>query len=648
MPKKAALDELKWKEVKLPDHLDDFDGFMGLEEIEGVDIKYQPKGAMKEVIYELPEVHEKKDKKPEKRKKDQKEASEKKKKGKRTSPTIEMTSLGSKVTSKNYNEFSTLEEEDEHNSHGVDVSAWAHFSLSPEMLGSLSKAGFSKPMPIQSLVIPEASIGFDIIGKADTGSGKTLAFGIPILEHCLRNVDAKYVQALVVAPTRELAHQICQHFELIKPSPNIRVMSITGGLAVQKQQRLLNKHPHVVVATPGRLWSVINENNLTGNFKKIKCLVLDEADRLLQKSHFEELSKLLEILGNPMHTQRQTFIFSATFDEGLQQRLKKNMKGNITEKYNSPMENMLKEVRFFGKPKFLDANPQSAVASRVLEGLIECAPAEKDLYLYYLIMRYPGKTMVFANGIEDIKRITPFLNELKVPSYPLHAQLDQKKRLQSLEKFKNNPKGVLVCTDVAARGIDIPSVTHVIHYHVPHTADMYVHRSGRTARANEDGVSILMCGPKELSQLKRLCYRLKKKIETFINFPVDMSILDILKTRVVLAHKIVNLTRKDGRVGREEAWLKSMAQELGVESSDDEDPDLPKKSESSKNKKQIAHLRSELAPLLHEKIRTGFSGRYLTSGLVNMAEKLANEEVHDNIIGMDSISALEVLQKRKK
>ncbi|EPX74061.1 ATP-dependent RNA helicase Mak5 [Schizosaccharomyces octosporus yFS286] len=645
MPQKASLNDLQWKEVTLPDRLDDYEGILDLEEIEGVDVQYNDKGGnLKEVTYELADPSKKP--KKEKRKNAGDKASKKNaKKPKLDSERKEAPSSDDQVNEKN--EFAALASNEEDLEKNVDVSAWSKWHLSPEMLGSLSRIGFSTPTPIQSLVVPEATAGKDIVGKAATGSGKSLAFAIPIMEHCLNVLDTKQVQALVIAPTRELAHQLLEHFEKVKPDSSLRIMAITGGLAVQKQQRLLSKHPHIVIATPGRLWSVINDNNLTENFKKIKILVLDEADRLLQKSHFEDLQKLMDVLGNPKHTNRQTLIFSATLDDHLQQRLSKKVQADSSDE-TSPFENLLKQVKFLGEPAILDADPETTVATRVLEGLLECSPKEKDLHLYYLLLRYPGKTMVFANGIDDIKRISPFLNELRVEAYPLHAQLDQKKRLQSLERFKKNPKGVLICTDVAARGIDVPSVSHVIHYHVPHTADMYIHRSGRTARANEDGVSILMCGPKELSQFKRLLFKLKRKLEEFPSFPIDMSLLGVLKPRVELSHKIADLTRKAGKLGREEAWLKAAAEELGVESSEDEDPDNPKESSHSKRNNQVAQYRSQLNYLLNQRIQTGFSGKYLTSGLTNMAEKLLNGQHHQNILGTDPVTALDVLRKKGK
>ncbi|EPY53882.1 ATP-dependent RNA helicase Mak5 [Schizosaccharomyces cryophilus OY26] len=646
MPQKTSLDELQWKEVTLPDRLDDYEGLLDLEEIEGVDVQYKNKGGnLKEVTYELADPS-KKPKKEKRKKADDKASTKGVKKPKSDSSEKETPSSEERIDEGN--EFAALASNDESLEKNVDVSAWSKWHLSPEMLGSLSRIGFSTPTPIQSLVVPEATAGKDIVGKAATGSGKSLAFAIPIMEHCLNVLNTKQVQALVIAPTRELAHQLLEHFEKVKPDSNLRIMAITGGLAVQKQQRLLSKHPHIVIATPGRLWSVINDNNLTESFKKIKVLVLDEADRLLQKSHFEDLQKLIDVLGNPKHTNRQTLIFSATLDENLQQRLSKKVQSDTSSEEASPFENLLKQVKFLGEPTILDADPETTVASRILEGLLECAPKDKDLHLYYLLLRYPGKTMVFANGIDDIKRISPFLNELEINAYPLHAQLDQKKRMQSLERFKKDPKGVLVCTDVAARGIDVPSVSHVVHYHVPHTADMYIHRSGRTARANEDGVSILMCSPKELSQFKRLLFKLKRRLDEFPSFPIDMTLLGVLKPRVELSHKIADLTRKAGKLGREEAWLKAAAEELGVENSEEEDLDNPKQSSQSRRNQQVAQFRSELNYLLRQRIQTGFSGKYLTSGLTNMADKLLNGQHHENILGTDPVTALDVLRKKGK
>jgi ATP-dependent RNA helicase DDX24/MAK5 len=211
----------------------------------------------------------------------------------------------------------------------INLPAWEKMRLSSPTLLALKSLGFTSPTDIQSLSIPRIMQGHDLIGKASTGSGKTLAFGIPILEHILSlpNPKSQPPSALVIAPTRELAKQIVSHLEdIAKFSVGaMTVMNITGGLAVQKQIRLLEKKPSVIIGTPGRLWEVLNHAEikhlqLDVSMKKMPFLVLDEADRLLQEGHFKEIEKILEFVNGG--EDKQTLVFSATFQKQLQQKLK--------------------------------------------------------------------------------------------------------------------------------------------------------------------------------------------------------------------------------------------------------------------------------------------------------------------------------------
>lgn len=220
----------------------------------------------------------------------------------------------------------------------IELPAWSKMSLSTSTLQALASLGFKTPTTIQSLAIPRIMQGHDLVGKASTGSGKTLAFAIPILEHILSLSDPKSQTptALILAPTRELAKQIVAHLEdIAKLSLGaMTVMNITGGLAVQKQIRLLEKRPSVIVGTPGRLWEVFNNLDLKDlqldiAMKNIQFLVLDEADRLLQEGHFKEIEKILEFVNGG--EGKQTLVFSATFQKQLQQKLKgkKRFEGNL-------------------------------------------------------------------------------------------------------------------------------------------------------------------------------------------------------------------------------------------------------------------------------------------------------------------------------
>jgi ATP-dependent RNA helicase DDX24/MAK5 len=293
------------------------------------------------------------------------------------------------------NVFKALEEDALE--EGTDVSAWEELDLSPDTLSALSKMGFAKPTPIQSAAIPEILAGHDVVGKASTGSGKTLAFGIPILESWIETYgelaedeqkDSRLPTALILSPTRELAHQLTEHITtLCKGLSNAPyVAAVTGGLSVQKQQRQLAK-ADIVIGTPGRLWEVMSGSiELSTSFKKIKFLVVDEADRLLTEGHFKEAEEILGALDRQVDPDeddeerlpaRQTLVFSATFHKGLQQKLVGKGKQGLMDE-NESMEYLLKKLNFReDKPKFVDVNPISQMAEKLKEGMVECAGTEK-------------------------------------------------------------------------------------------------------------------------------------------------------------------------------------------------------------------------------------------------------------------------------
>jgi ATP-dependent RNA helicase DDX24/MAK5 len=555
----------------------------------------------------------------------------------------------------------------------VDVSAWEELELSAKMLGSLAKLKFSKPTTIQASTIPEIMAGRDVIGKASTGSGKTLAFGIPIIETYLaskttpKDAKDKLPLALIIAPTRELAHQITAHLVALCAkgdfeAPNIA--SVTGGLAVQKQRRQLEK-ADIVVGTPGRLWEVIsNGQGLLHKFKQIRFLVVDEADRLLSQGNYKELGEILKVLEkdepvegeaeeeNTAEIERQTLVFSATFQKGLQQKLAGKAKGgsgDLMSKQQS-MEYLLKKIKFREeKPKFIDANPSSQMASKLQEGLIECAGTEKDLYLYSLLMFYPKKrALIFTNSISAVRRLTPFLQNLQLPALPLHSSMAQKARLRSIERFKERPGSILVATDVAARGLDIPKVELVIHYHLPRAADTYVHRSGRTARADASGSSILICAPEEVGGVRRLIAKVharadsapkSKKTAYFIRtLDIDRRIVSRLKPRATISKKLADTVIAKEKQHTSNDVLRQAAEDLGVDYDSDEFEQEARgkkgrgagrkkkeKEASQMTKAEQGALRAELKSLLSQRINTGVSARYLTSGGIDVEALMRGE-----------------------
>ncbi|KAE9972079.1 hypothetical protein EG328_003945 [Venturia inaequalis] len=566
--------------------------------------------------------------------------------------------------------------DDENLDEGADTSDWQELNLAPETLSSLSKLGFSTPTPIQSSSIPEIMAGHDIVGKASTGSGKTLAFGIPILEHYIQNAPLEGSEkkedhvptALVFAPTRELAVQIGKHLvalcaqEIFPSGP--RVATITGGLSILKQQRELAT-ADIVVATPGRLWDVMSSSiGIVAKLKQVRFLVIDEADRLLDKGKFQELEQILTALdrveveeGDEKTAQaqkqdrpeRQTLVFSATLQKGLMQKLAgKGKASNRTEQEES-VEFLLKKLNFREeKPKFIDANPNSQMATGLKEGLIECAGTEKDLYLYALLLLHPKtRTLVFTNSVSAVRRILPFLQNLAQPAQGLHSNMPQKSRLRAIEKFTKSPSAVLVATDVAARGLDISGVQLVIHYHLPRTADMYVHRSGRTARADKKGSSIIICAPEEVMSVRRLISKVHSTrapaagAKRFIqSLDIDRRVVARLKPRAIIAKKIadVAIAKEKGNV-TDQVFLEAAA-DLGVDYDSEEfeagggggrqgrgnQRKKQERQDKAVTKAQMGAWKVELKALLKERVNVGVSERYITGSTVDIDALLRGEQ----------------------
>jgi ATP-dependent RNA helicase DDX24/MAK5 len=562
-------------------------------------------------------------------------------------------------------ELAEVEAED----NDIDMSEWVPLDLSPQMLSSIARLKFAKPTAIQAKAIPQVLKGHDVIGKAATGSGKTLAFGIPIVEKWLAKTAAdqdsaekKQPIALILSPTRELAHQIADHLKQLcvglTTSPYI--CSVTGGLAVQKQQRQLER-ADIVIGTPGRLWEVMSSSNsVLAALRGVEFLVVDEADRLLKDGHFKEAEEILKALDRtapgeeedendsdeeekPRH-HRQTLVFSATFNKALQQKLAGKARYNLMGDAES-LEYLLKKLNFREpRPKFLDTNPVSQMAENLKEGLIQCGDLEKDLYLYAVLLLQPTRrALVFTNSINTVRRLTPFLQNLNLPAFALHSDMEQKARLRSIERFKadnsTNQSSILIATDVAARGLDIPNIDLVIHYHVPRSADDYVHRSGRTARATNSGVSVLLCGPKEAVPTQRLIAKVhaaaavntpKSKLASagvgVQTIDIDRRLVAHLRPRVALSKKITETAIAKEKGAKDDDWMKKAAEELGVDYDSEEleqagtwkgrgsGKKLREKEARGVSKTEVKQWRWELKELLSKRVNTGVSEKYL-SGL---------------------------------
>ncbi|KAF7549482.1 hypothetical protein G7Z17_g6362 [Cylindrodendrum hubeiense] len=560
------------------------------------------------------------------------------------------------------NAFDALADEEE--AEDVDMEAWVPLNLSPHIMSAIARLGFSKPTDIQEQTIPEIVAGEDVIGKAQTGSGKTLAFGIPMVERWLELYEGREEEAkksgplaVILSPTRELAKQLGDHLiqlcEGLPTAPYVCV--VTGGLSIHKQQRQLEK-ADFVIGTPGRLWEVLSgDMELQASFAKIRFLVVDEADRLFKVGQFKEAEDIIGALdkqdpasyddnsddededANHPSATRQTLVFSATFDKDLQAKLAHKGKGFKADDQDK-MAYLMKCLKFRREPKFIDVNPVSQMATGLREGLVECGAMEKDLYLYTILILNPGKrTIVFTNSIYAVRRLAPLLTNLNLTALPLHSQMAQKARLRSLERFKASRNSILIATDVAARGLDIKEVDQVLHYHVPRAADTYIHRSGRTARGDRSGVSVMLCAPDEVMPTRRLANKVHEKrgngqqhmIQTL---PLDHKVASRLKSRVTLAKTLADTVLTKEKAHSDDQWMRNAAEELGVEYDSDEQVKIKGGKGAGKLKKEadaraltkaeMGAMRAQLREELSQRVNLGVSERYVAGGRVDIAALL--------------------------
>ncbi|KAG9233436.1 P-loop containing nucleoside triphosphate hydrolase protein [Amylocarpus encephaloides] len=318
---------------------------------------------------------------------------------------------------------------------------------------------YTAPTPIQAESIPPALQGRDLIGLSETGSGKTAAFALPILQALLENPQAFF--GLVLTPTRELAYQISQVFESLGSLISVRCAVIVGGMDMVTQSIALGKKPHIVVATPGRLLDHL-ENTKGFSLRSLKYLVMDEADRLIDLDFGPILDKILKVLPR----ERRTYLFSATMSSNIESLQRANLRDplrvSVSNKYQT-VSTLLQKYLFIPHP-------------------------QKDVYLVYLMNEFAGQSaIIFTRTVNETQRIAILLRTLGFGAIPLHGQLSQSARLGALNKFRARSREILVATDVAARGLDIPSVDVVLNYDLPPDSKTYIHRVGRTARAGKSG-----------------------------------------------------------------------------------------------------------------------------------------------------------------
>lgn len=359
------------------------------------------------------------------------------------------------------------------------------FGISDKILVALSEMGFEAPTPIQKAAIPQALKGKDIIGQAQTGTGKTAAFGIPLLEQ-RPETRSKYPYALVLTPTRELAVQVCQELSKMGARAGVVSLPVYGGQSIELQIKSLKRGVDIVVGTPGRLIDHIQRKTLV--LKEIRSVVLDEADEMLNMGFIEDIEKILG--GIP--EEHQTMLFSATMPKEIL---------NIAKNY-------------MRKPVHVSVDAGEMVVAKIKQVFYEVRDEDKVKALTRLIdVEGPALTLVFCHTKREVDEVAGKLQQMGYPAGALHGDLTQSQRDEMMRKFKSGDIDILVATDVAARGLDIPDVSHVINFSIPQDPEGYIHRIGRTGRAGKSGIAITFVTPRQYRQLRLIEQSAKTRIK---------------------------------------------------------------------------------------------------------------------------------------
>ena len=356
------------------------------------------------------------------------------------------------------------------------AGSFSDFPIHPEIVAALADHGITSPFPIQAMTLPVALSGHDIIGQAKTGTGKTLGFGIPLLNRVISPQDEAWAgfrhqgkpQALAVAPTRELAVQVSADLERAGKRRGIRVLTIYGGRAFEPQIEALQKGVEVVVGTPGRLIDLAKQGHL--DLSHAKIVVLDEADEMLDLGFLPDVEKLLAMTA----ANRQTMLFSATMPGAVVA---------LARRYMSQPTH----IRAMSESEGDTSQTVKAIAQHVFRAH---AMDKTEMLARILQARSRGLTIIFSRTKRTAAKVADDLIERGFAAAPIHGDLGQGAREQALRAFRSGKVDILVATDVAARGIDVENVTHVINYQCPEDEKTYVHRIGRTGRAGQKGVAV--------------------------------------------------------------------------------------------------------------------------------------------------------------
>ncbi|UWQ18972.1 DEAD/DEAH box helicase [Jannaschia sp. M317] len=360
--------------------------------------------------------------------------------------------------------------------------------LKPRLITALTDMGIKDPTPIQQQAIPHALNGRDVLGLAQTGTGKTAAFGLPLVQHLLSEElrpAARTTRALILAPTRELVNQIGESLDGFIKGSHLRVAKVVGGVGINPQIKRMERGVDLLVATPGRLLDLMDRGAV--RLDSTHFLVLDEADQMLDMGFIHDLKKIAAKLSS----ERQTMLFSATMPKD--------------------MESLA--ATYLQNPARVQVATSGQTADKIEQSIHFIAKAEKPTLLMELLRQHEGEAaLVFARTKHGSDRLAKQLSKAGIEAVAVHGNRSQGQRTRALEAFTKGDAPVMVATDVAARGLDIPVVKHVYNFDLPNVPETYVHRIGRTARAGREGAAITLCAPDEMSELKDIEKVIRREI----------------------------------------------------------------------------------------------------------------------------------------
>lgn len=362
------------------------------------------------------------------------------------------------------------------------------YNFHPHITANLTKLGFRRPTDIQFRAITPIMKGEDVLAIAQTGTGKTAAFAIPIINHlCNNKKKNRKIRSLVLVPTRELAIQINEVFNSIGFNTGVKVFSLYGGVEQDKQIQTLKEGIDILITTPGRMFDLISQGYI--DLSQLETLVLDEADHMLDLGFLKDITDLMRHI--PF--KRQTLFFSAT----------------ITDKIRKLAYSIVKN------PIRIQISPENPVNKNIDHSLAMIEMDDKRFFLERLVNENPeSKFLIFVRTKVRAERVAKAMERVNIQTSTIHGDKDQKERIKVLDQFRNNTIKILIATDVSARGIDIADVDIVVNYDLPDQAESYVHRVGRTGRANKKGQAVSFCSKEEIPLLK--------EIETFIGSKIDL------------------------------------------------------------------------------------------------------------------------------